>query len=97
MVPESPYQQPFKTCCEVKDMRDIRIQAGLPVMSADGKLLGKVKEVRGDTFKVDARWALNYWLGNEVVEHTIKGVVQLAVTKQAIGSVKLHEGMHSAA
>ncbi len=78
-------------------MRDIKIESGLPVMSADGKLLGSVKEVKGDTFKVDARWGFNYWLGQEVVEHTTEGIVQLAVTKQAVGSAKLREGMHSAA
>ena len=78
-------------------MRDIKIQPGLPVMSSDSKLLGRVKEVRGDTFKVDARWAFNYWLGNEVVENTAKGLVQLVVTKQAVGTAKLREGMHPAA
>ena len=82
---------------EVNEMRDVKVELGMPVISADGKVLGKVKEVRGDTFKVDARWALNYWLGQEVVEDTTKGLVHLVVTKQAVGSAKLHEGMHSAA
>ncbi|HEX5368654.1 MAG TPA: DUF2171 domain-containing protein [Dehalococcoidia bacterium] len=78
-------------------MRDIRIELGMPVMSADGKTLGRVKEVRGDSFKVDAHWAFNYWLGHEVVEHTASGIVQLVVTRQAIGSAKLHGDIRSAA
>jgi hypothetical protein len=78
-------------------MRDIRVEVGMPVMSADGKLIGTVKEVKGDAFKVGASWAFNYWLGQEVVEKTENGFVQLAVTKQAVGSAKLHEGMHPAA
>jgi hypothetical protein len=78
-------------------MRDIKIELDMPVMSADGKLLGTVREVRGDAFKVDARWAFNYWLGQEVVEHTTSGIVQLLVTKQALGGAKLHGSVRSVA
>jgi hypothetical protein len=60
------------------------------VISADGKQVGVVKDVRGDRFLVDVRWAPDYWLGMETVDNASEDIVQLFVTKQAIGSAKLH-------
>jgi hypothetical protein len=58
-------------------------------MSADGKQVGVVKEVRQDRFLVDVRRAPDYCLGMETVEDASKDIVQLCVTKLAIGSAKL--------
>jgi hypothetical protein len=63
----------------------------MPVVTADGKRLGLVKDVRIDRFLVDVRWAPDYWLDMEAIEHAAEGnVVQLAVTKADVGTVKLH-------
>jgi hypothetical protein len=60
------------------------------VISADGKRLGHVKEVKPDRFLVDVRWAPDYWLGVETIESADDDVVELFISKQAIGSAKLH-------
>lgn len=39
------------------------IRPGLPVYGVEGELLGEVKEVAGDCFKVDAPLRPDYWLG----------------------------------
>ena len=68
------------------------IEAGAAVMSADGKKLGIVKDVREDRFLVDVRWAPDYWLGVEAVDNTSADLVQLLITREAVGSAKLHNG-----
>jgi hypothetical protein len=60
------------------------------VLTADGKVLGLVKEARIDRFLVDVRWAPDYWLDMEAIEHATGDSVQLVVTKADIGTVKLH-------
>jgi hypothetical protein len=42
-------------------------EPGLAVISGDGKRLGKVKEVSGSYFKVDAPWHRDYWLSAELI------------------------------
>jgi hypothetical protein len=66
------------------------VVAGARVISADGKQLGVVKDVRVDRFLVDVRWAPDYWLGTETVDNASQDIVQLFVPKQGIGSAKLH-------
>jgi hypothetical protein len=66
--------------------------AGAHVVSADGKQLGIVKEVRADRFLVDVRLAADYWLGNEIVDDATEELVQLLIIKEAIGSAKLPDG-----
>lgn len=66
------------------------VHPGAQVMSADGKRLGVVKDVREDRFKVDARWAPDYWLGTETIDNASDDIVQLFVTKANIGSAKIH-------
>jgi hypothetical protein len=41
---------------------------GTVVLTSDGSELGKVKEVMGDCFKVDAPMAPDYWLGIDTIE-----------------------------
>jgi hypothetical protein len=68
------------------------VRPGARVVSADGKQLGVVKDAREDRFLVDVRWAPDYWLGVETVDNASEDIVQLFVTKQAVGSAKLHLG-----
>ena len=70
--------------------RGFVLHTGARVMSSDSKQLGLVKEVRGDQFRVDVRWAPDYWIGNESVDDVSEDTVQLLVTKGDIGSAKLH-------
>jgi len=60
------------------------------VVSADGKDLGLIKEIKADCFKVDVRWAPDYWLGTEIVDSAEQGIVQLFITKDGVGPAKLH-------
>lgn len=66
------------------------VHVGARVMSADGKQLGVVKDTRYDRFLVDARWAPDYWLGTETVDNVSEDQVQLYITKEGLGSAKLH-------
>jgi hypothetical protein len=67
--------------------------AGARVMSADGKQVGMVKEIRADRFLVDVRFAPDYWLGTETVGNVEEDLVQLIITKGAIGAAKLHDSV----
>ena len=70
----------------------IAVFSGARVMSADGKELGVIKEARADRFLVDVRWAPDYWLGTETVDNSTQEMVQLILTKDALGPAKLrHE------
>ena len=61
------------------------------VVTADGKQLGVVSEIKAERFKVDVRWAPDYWLGTDIVESTEQGIVQLFITKDGVGPAKLHD------
>jgi hypothetical protein len=43
---------------------------GATVMTSDHETLGKVKEIKGDCFKVDAPLAPDYWLGSDTITTT---------------------------
>lgn len=49
----------------------LRITVGSPVYTHDDKKIGKVKEVQGRHFKVDAPLRPDYWLSDEVVEAAV--------------------------
>jgi hypothetical protein len=70
---------------------NLTIQAGAQVISADGKQVGTVKEVQEDRFKVHKNLFSKFWLGNETIESTSSDQVQLLITKDGIGSAKLHD------
>ena len=67
------------------------ITEGDHVVTADGKQLGVVKEIKAERFKVDVRWAPDYWLGTDIVESADQGIVQLFLTKEGVGPAKLHD------
>jgi hypothetical protein len=66
------------------------VRVGAMVVTADGKQLGHVKDVKADRFLVDVRWAPDYWLGTETIESISDESVELFISKQAVGSAKLH-------
>jgi hypothetical protein len=71
-------------------MSEPRIDSGMRIISADGKLVGTVADVTRDAFKVHVRWAPDYWLGNEIVDYVSDdNVVQLLITKNAVGGARL--------
>jgi hypothetical protein len=71
---------------------------GTKVVTMDGDELGKVKEISGDCFKVDARLQPDYWLGVDTIETTLPGEVRLRFTKGGLGDAKQegpeHSGFH---
>ena len=72
---------------------------GAEVMTADGDKLGKVKEVSGGCFKVDARMQPDYWLGTDCIAGSSAGAVRLTINKDQLGDAKdegrkEHRGVH---
>ena len=64
------------------------VTVGLSVSTADDEVLGKVKEVVGDRFKVDVRFNPDYWLSKTTVGTVAGGQVKLNVTKSQLGEVQ---------
>jgi hypothetical protein len=71
---------------------------GTRVVTIDGDELGKVKEVSGECFKVDAPMQPDYWLGLDMIDSTMSGEVRLRFTKGGLGEAKQdgpdHSGFH---
>ena len=71
---------------------------GARVVTADGDELGKVKEVAGRCFKVDASMQPDYWLGTDAVASSSGTEVRLAIPKDRVGDLKTdgpeHSGVH---
>ncbi len=71
---------------------------GARVVTADGEEIGRVKEVSGACFKVDAPMQPDYWLGMDCVAVSSPGEVRLTVAKNELGDVKAdapdHQGSH---
>ena len=66
---------------------------GYPVHDRNGFELGKVKEIQGHSFKVDAPMQRDYWLGDECVDDTTADIVRLAVDRDELDRYKLdHPG-----
>jgi hypothetical protein len=58
-------------------------------LTSDGNELGKVKEVTGTCFKVDAAMQPDYWLGTDTVASSTGTEVRLSIPKDRIGDLKL--------
>jgi rRNA processing protein Gar1 len=71
---------------------------GARVITTDGDELGKVKEVVGSCFKVDASMQPDYWLGTDTIVSSSGMEVQLGIAKDRVGDVKVdgpeHSGVH---
>jgi hypothetical protein len=57
---------------------------GLPVYTSDGRRIGRVKEADERCFRVDARFAFDYWLSMRAVAAVRRGRVLLGVEKSRV-------------
>jgi len=71
----------------------LRVTVGTPVYAQDGAKIGKVKEVRGQAFKIETGLLQrDYWLPAESVSEAAPDmVVTLSVDKNQIGTHKIDE------
>ncbi len=71
---------------------------GARVLTLDGNELGKVKEIAGNCFKMDASMQPDYWLGTDTIASSTSTEVRLAIPKDRVGELKLdgpeHSGVH---
>jgi len=74
-------------------------KVGTKVLTLDGDDLGKVKEISGDCFKVDAPMQPDYWLGVDMIADATPTEVHLRFTKGGLGEAKMdgpgHGGLHT--
>ena len=76
-------------------MAPTSIKVGASVVTFDGTTLGKVKEVANDSFKLDVRFAPDYWLAmsylaREYIDNLEEGTLRLIVSKNSVGRAKLN-------
>ena len=64
---------------------------GAPVCTMDGDTLGKVKEIRGRYFKVDAPMQPDYWLTTDTITSSSGQAVMLTFPKDRLGDFKMGE------
>jgi len=68
------------------------------VLTADGKELGRVKEVSDTCFKVDVSMRPDYWLASSYVSSATSSEVRLSVTTGSLDAAKVdgpgHLGIH---
>jgi hypothetical protein len=69
----------------------LRVTVGTPVYAQDGAKIGKVKEVRGQAFKVETGlFQKDYWLaGDSVAKASPDQAVTLGVDKDQVGAHKI--------
>jgi len=70
-------------------MRLEQTMVGAPIFTQDGSQIGKVKEVHGQFFKVDAPMQPDYWLSEEHLASSSGGEVRLSFTEDRLGDYKL--------
>jgi hypothetical protein len=71
------------------------VAIGAPVQTHDGKDLGKVKEVVGGCFKVDAPMRPDYWLATDSITGSDGGIVTLRFDKDELDEAKQEGPEHS--
>ena len=71
----------------------LRVTVDTPVYGQDGEKLGKVKEVRGNAFKIETGlFQKDYWLpGNCIAEAAPDVAVTLTVSKDQVDNLKIEE------
>jgi len=62
------------------------MSTGTTIISRDGRRIGKVKAAQGGYFRVDARFAFDYWLSDQIIESVEDGTIRLVIDKAQIGS-----------
>jgi hypothetical protein len=69
--------------------RDLPI--GAEVSTSDGDVLGTVREIHGDFFKVDVSMQPDYWIPMNCINSISGKRVQLTFPKDRLGDYKLSE------
>ena len=67
------------------------LRKGVPIMAADGHELGKVKEIRGAYFKVNAPMAADYWLACDAVSGESGEGVRVSFAREHLDANKYPE------
>lgn len=67
----------------MNDSPPVQLRTGMLVFSADGDELGRIKELQDGCFKVDAPFAIDFWVAASAVASTEFGVARLALPKDA--------------
>jgi hypothetical protein len=62
---------------------------GTPIVTADGKQIGRVKECDAGHFRVAVRWARDYWLSDEVIRQQGESRIELAIQHDLVPGYKL--------
>jgi hypothetical protein len=73
----------------MSEARQDTISVGAEVFAEDGERLGRVKELAGEFFKVDAPSAPDFWLRTDCVASIAPERVVLAVDKDSVGDIKV--------
>jgi hypothetical protein len=71
----------------------LRVTVGAPVYTHDGDRIGKVKEVRGEAFKIETGlFSRDYWLNGACVASAVPDeAVELSVDKADLDAHKVEE------
>ena len=89
-----PRGESFLRCESINESPSI----GAIVVTADGEELGRVKQIAGACFEVDAPLQPDYWLAPDVIDVATPETVQLLLTRRDIASViepgTEHTGYH---
>lgn len=67
----------------------LQIEPGFRVRTWDGQELGRVKELQGAHFKVDAPRRRDYWLPSSIVSRTGPGYLTLAVPAAGLDGYRM--------
>jgi hypothetical protein len=80
----------------MSEMPSGAVMLGAPVRTSDGKELGKVKEVVGGCFKVDAPMQPDYWLAIDTVTgNSSDGGINLRFDRKQLEEAKQEGPEHS--
>jgi hypothetical protein len=72
---------------------------GFNVITAEHELLGTVKEITGECFKIDAPMARDYWLGSDTISAINGENILLRPRRDEVDEYKMsapdtHSGVH---
>lgn len=68
---------------------------GIAVITADGTEIGRIKEVNGDCFKVDAPFQSDYWLATDAIGTATDQDVRLTLSRDELDQAKVDASGHS--
>jgi len=75
-------------------MASHNISEGTPVYTQDGEMLGTVKEVKGNSFKVNAPMAADYWLSLNTLGSSSGGNATVTFGRDQLGEYRLSNFEH---